>query len=52
MDSEEESCQDVCQEDCCCPADPEDRLLDLRKMTSDEMKDYLEGLFRSRSIAS
>jgi hypothetical protein len=33
-----------------CFSDPEDALLDLSKMTPEEMKEYLNELFRSRSF--
>ncbi len=49
MDEKDEKEQDICQEDCCCPIEPEDNVLDLSKMSPEEMKDYLNKLFRSRS---
>lgn len=45
--------EDNCQETCTqrgCFVDPEDALLDLSKMTPEEMKQYLDELFRNRSF--
>jgi hypothetical protein len=42
-------CGDAC-EACDCFADPEDAFIDLEKMTSQEKKDYLDELFRNRSV--
>jgi hypothetical protein len=53
MNPEEKSCQDVTEgacEGCSCFNDPEDALLDLSKMTPEEMKQYLNELFRNRSF--
>ena len=53
MDPEENCCQDVtegaCQR-CSRFNDPEDALLDLSKMKPEEMKQYLNELFRNRSF--
>jgi hypothetical protein len=53
MDPEEKGCQEVtedgCQE-CSRLNDPEDALLDLSKMTTEEMKQYLNELLRNRSF--
>ena len=53
MDPEEKVCQDATE--CACQGcsrfnAPEDALLDLSKMTPEEMKQYLNELFRNRSF--
>ena len=51
MDQKEESCQGLCQEDCCCgPVDWEDALVETEKMTPEEKKKYLNELLRNRSV--
>ncbi len=53
MDPEENCCQDVTEgayQRCSRFNDPEDALLDLSKMTPEEMKQYLNELFRNRSF--
>ena len=53
MDPNERECQTTdpasCSE-CGCFRDPEDALLDLSKMTPEEMRDYLNELLRNRSF--
>jgi len=49
MDTREKDCQETCAKGGCF-ADPEDALLDLSKMTPEEMKQYLDELFRTRSF--
>jgi len=53
MDPEEKVCQDATEgacQGCSRFNDPEDALLDLSKMTPEEMKQYLNELFRNRSF--
>lgn len=55
MDSEEKKCNLSCYEACeesHCRKDPEDVLLDLNKMTPEEMKNFLDSLLRNRSLES
>ena len=52
---EEKECNLPCYEACedgNCGKDPEDVLLDLNKMTPEEMKNYLDSLRRNRSLGS
>ena len=53
MDPNERKCQTtdrtLCSE-CGCSGDPEDALVDLSKMTPEEMKDYMYELLRNRSF--
>jgi hypothetical protein len=55
MDPNERECQTtdptLCSESGC-SRDPEDALLDLSKMTPEEMRDYLNELLRNRSFGS
>ena len=46
---ENTGCGDAC-EACNCFTDPEDALGDLEKMSPEEKKEYLNELFRSRSV--
>ncbi len=53
MDTKKEKCQVSCYEACeesNWVKDPEDVLLDLDKMTPEEMKEYLDSLLRNRSL--
>ena len=53
MKMEEEKCQVSCYEACegCGTAkDPEDAILDPKKMTPEEMKDYLDSLLENRTF--
>ena len=53
MNSKEEKCQVSCHEACeerGTAQDPEDALLDLNKMTPEEMKDYLDSLLENRTF--
>ncbi len=53
MGPQEKSCLDVTDGECqgsSCFTDPEDALLDLSKMTPEEMKQYLNELLRNRSF--
>ena len=55
MDPKDDQCQVSCYEACEeseCAGDPEDALLDLEKMTPEEMKKYLDSLLRNRSLGS
>jgi hypothetical protein len=55
MDPNERECQTTDPTLCSergCSKDPEDALLDLSKMTPEEMRDYLNELLRSRSFGS
>jgi hypothetical protein len=55
MDAKETECQTsdptLCSQNGCW-GDPEDALLDLGKMNAEEMRDYLNELFRNRSFGS
>ena len=53
MDTKEEKCQGSCYEVCegsNCGTDAEDAVLDPKKMTPAEMKEYLDSLLRNRSF--
>ena len=53
MDPNEKDNQEVEESSCAgcgCIRDPEDALLDLNKMTPQEMRDYLYELLRNRSF--
>jgi hypothetical protein len=55
MEKKDEKCQVFCHEACEgeeCPKDPEDALVDLKKMSPEEIKGYLESLLRNRSWGS
>jgi len=53
MEPNEKDCPEVEESSCAecgCIRDPEDALLDLNKMTPEEMRDYLYELLRNRSF--
>ena len=54
MDVEKENCCEIpCYEacdECSCPREAEDVVLDVGKMNPEEVKNYLEFLVRSRSF--
>ena len=53
MDPNERECQTADPTSCCEGGyfrDPEDALLDLSKMTPEEMRDYMYELLRNRSF--
>ena len=55
MDPNERECQTTDPTLCSergCSRDPEDALLDLSKMTHEEMRDYLNELLRNRSFGT
>ena len=55
MDLKDDQCQLPCYEACeesDCADDVEDALLDLEKMSPEEIKEYLNSLLRNRSLGS
>jgi hypothetical protein len=55
MDGKDEKCEVFCYEACednACPKDSEDALVDLKKMSPEEIRGYLDSLLRNRSWGS